>query len=376
MRKLFVSVLAAVLSFSAFAQPKLDTLYYEYGGRGVPYKEFADYYRIALYSDDPFMSNRYRDFHITGQVMSTGEFISLDKYDDKKSKFIGKVSVFDKNGDLLAVRNYKDGLLDGLCEEYLDDGTVIQEEFSAGKVVKDFYVKSDKEGNLVKVRYSNNSVIWESPDPSEMRTDYHEGEKWCYYSKNGVTLALNTGIVRDYGKYHSLNITIANNSLVPIEFEPSCNIVANSTNRKKGYAENLKVYSCEEYLRRYDNRTTWMALAYGISETSALIDGGRSETATVTVNDKGEKTVSYSQSYDALANYVSYSIARSESREFEERTVEGREARRVGYFKRSTIYPGDTVSGFVYVERIKADVATVVIDIAGASYTFTWQVQK
>lgn len=376
MKKILSIVLLTIMALPVIAQERIDTLYYDKDGYGVSHKEFADYYRIAMYTDDPTMDNRYRDFHMNGQVMSTGRFISLDKRDDRNSKFIGTIVIYDEKGELSAVRNYKDGVLDGLSEEYFADGTLIQEEYVAGKPAKDYFVRSDKEGNIVKVRYSDNSIIWDSPLPSEMREDYHDGEKWHYYSKNGVTIALNTATLRDYGKYHSLNLTISNNSLVPIEFEPSCNITATSYNRKKNIDTKLKVYSCDEYLKKYDRRNAWEAILFGVSDAIAIADAGVSEQKSVSVNSKGEQTVTYTKTYDPFDQYLTYQLARMEARDYDNQVIEGREARRVGYFKRSTIYPGDVISGFAYVQRVKGNEITVNIEIEGAVFTFTWDFKK
>lgn len=376
MKRSILFALASLLTFSAFSQEKIDTLYYDRDGHGVSHKEFADYYRIAIYSNDQNRANKYRTFHMNGEVMSSGEFISLDRDDDRNSKFIGTVVIYDKNGNPSAVRNYSNGLLDGLSEEYLNDGTIIQEEFKAGKPAKDYYTKSDRDGNLIKIRYSDNSIIWDSPLQSEMTEDYHEGNKWSYYSKNGVTVALHTGKISDYGKYHVLNITISNNSLVPIEFEPSSNITAESINYKKNEKTPLKVYSCEEYLRKYDKRTAWGAAIFGISEALTLLDGGFSEEKSVSVNNKGERTVTYTKKYDPFDHFIEWKMAHMEARDYDNSVIDGREVRRVGYFKRSTIYPGEDVSGFAYVERIKGNEVTVNIDIEGAIYTFTWEFKK
>lgn len=376
MKRAILIISATLLSLSVFSQEKLDTLYYDRDGYGVSHKEFADYYRIASYSNERGGTNRYRTFHMNGEVMSSGEFISLDKQDDRNSKFIGTVVIYDKHGELSAVRNYNNGVLDGLSEEYLNDGTIIQEEFKAGKPAKDYFIKADKGGNMVKVRYSDNKVIWDSPLPSEMTEDYHEGNKWSHYSKNGVTVALHTTKISDYGKYHVLNITISNNSLIPIEFEPSINITAESLNYKKNERTAIKVYSCDDYLKKYDKRTAWGSAIFGISEALTLLDGGHSEEKSVTVNSKGEKSVTYTKKYDPFDHLVEWQLAHMETKEYDDSVIDGREVRRVGYFKRSTIYPGESVSGFAYVERIKGNEVTVNIDIEGAVYTFTWEFKK
>lgn len=55
--------------------------------------------------------------------------------------------------------------------------------------------------------------------------------------------------VRDYGKYFQIPIVVANNSMFPIEFEPN-NINAKLID-KKGNERALRVYSVEEYMKKF-----------------------------------------------------------------------------------------------------------------------------
>lgn len=374
MRQLFFIAALSLISISGFAEEKIDTTYYNRNGQGVAYKEFADYYRISLQSESPLGSNVFRDFHMNGQLMSSGEFISLDKKNDNNSKFVGIISIFDKDGNLSEVRPYKNGVLDGVVEKYLPDGTTIQEEYSAGTLVNDYFTHSDKDGNMIKVRYSDNTIIWESPDPSEISVGYHDGEKWLYYTKNGITIAFNSCTIRDHGKFHALNITIANNSLVPIEFEPSCNITVTSTLLKKNEESPLKVFSFDEYMQKFENRAAWGSFFMGLSEAIALIDGGISEKESVNVNHKGEVSVTYTRSYSAFDNYLEYEMQHAVTKEYEKNIIEEREVRKIGYFKRSTINPGEAVSGHVYVKRIKGDILKAIFEIEGAQFIFDWNI--
>lgn len=376
MMKNIVIALLILISFSASAQERLDTLYYNRDGKAATVKAFADYYRVALYSEDPAVPNKYRDFHINGRLMSEGEFISIDANDDANTKFIGTIIVYNSEGDLSAVRNYENGLLHGISEEYYSDGSIIQETYEAGKPALDYYVKSDMEGNIVKIRYSDNSIIWDSPSIDEMTTEEHEGNTWYYYNKNGVTVALNSNTIRDYGKYHTLNITIANHSLVPIDFEPSCNITASSVNRKNGEETVLKVYSCDEYLKKVDNRNAWNAAIIAAGDVLTIIDAGVSKETSVSVNNKGERTVTQTKTYDPFNQFLAFELSMMEARDYNRSVIEGREVRRVGYFKQSTIHPGESVSGYAYVERIKGNEITVNIDIDGAIFSYTWTYKK
>lgn len=44
--------------------------------------------------------------------------------------------------------------------------------------------------------------------------------------------------------------------------------------------------------------------------------------------------------------------------------------------KRTTIYPGQAISGYINIKRIKGDTMDVIIDINGAKYVFSWNIAK
>lgn len=372
MKRFIMMFVTVLIALSAMGQERVDTTYYDKDGYGISNKTFADYYRIALYPENPVQRKLFRDFYMTGELLSTGEFTNIDKGNDSRSGFHGVRTYYQKDGKVMMIKNYFNGLLEGLSEKFLPDGTIVQEEFKAGKPVYDYYVKADREGNMVKISYKTETIIWEDPDPKEIKQDYHDGDLWKYYSKNGITVALNTDAVRDYGKYHVMNLTISNNSLVPIEFEPSSNITARSFNIKKNVETPLTVYSCDEYLHKVDTRQVWGAVLMGVSEGLSALDAGTSESATVTVNEKGERTVSHTMSYSASDAYIASAISQQRMNDFTNEMISASEARRVGYFKRSTIYPGDTVSGFAYIQRVKGNRVTAEVEIGGATYIFTW----
>ena len=53
-----------------------------------------------------------------------------------------------------------------------------------------------------------------------------------------------------------------------------------------------------------------------------------------------------------------------------------RDSSELGYLKKNTIYPGESVSGFVYVAWIKGERAVFIIRIEGAEYIYEWGFDK
>lgn len=257
MKKYFFGLLMLSASLSASAQEKADTLYYDKDGHGVESKELSDYYRIVD-------GSRYETFQINGAAMSAGKVVSIDKDDDRNSRF-------------------------------------------------------------------------------------------------EVTIGLLPTAIRDYGKQHVLNLTIANNTQSPIEFDPASDITAESLKTRTAESTELKVYTSEEILKKYDKRSAIGSAFVNLSGGLAIIDAG--------FPDKSGKDLGQ---YDPFGQFLQWEIEHSDSRDYENNISEARDVYSAGYLKKATIQPGEVISGFVYVERIKGNEITAKINLAGEVYTFTW----
>ena len=52
------------------------------------------------------------------------------------------------------------------------------------------------------------------------------------------------------------------------------------------------------------------------------------------------------------------------------------QVKKLGYLKKNTIYPGESVSGFVHVAWIKGERVVFIIRIEGAEYIYEWGFDK
>ena len=57
--------------------------------------------------------------------------------------------------------------------------------------------------------------MWDDPKPSDMKSFWSEVNKWFYYQKNGMLVALTNTIVDDYGKWFRITVNVSNHSIVP-----------------------------------------------------------------------------------------------------------------------------------------------------------------
>ncbi len=434
----------------SIGQIKIDTLYYDRDWRGVESKAFATYFRVVAISNNTNFRNRYRDYYITGELQSEGNYFNIDKYDDSQSIFDGECVTYDKSGNLLEKRNfvngklsgeyikysdeglllvhnyYKNGELDGICTEFSSDGTeCVQIEYQSGKPLNDYCVISNAEGCCSKITLSTRKPIYEKPSLDEKEVEFINGEEWAYYNKNGIMVSITTQSVKDYGKYYKLPMIISNNSMFPFDFDPDKVLV--SLVDKKGKTTPLKVFSSKEYMKKVRRRQNanmfFNALGEGLaasnagyssSTTNSSYSGGSrskkhssygggsstyGEAAAVGsggyasgsysgrssyggYSDSSERSSYYGNSssttvsYDGAAAYQAQLIASDRIADYNNALLSERAAKDEGYLKKTTIHPGETISGYIHIERKEGKTINVNVDIKGIIYAFNWKIGK
>ena len=396
---LLLAVLVVASAGNLFAQGKIDTLYYTKDWKCAPHKAFASYYRVAFYPTNAALPKQYRDYYITDEVRGGGNFIKVDAVDDANSVFDGECTTYYKSGQVETVRNYKNGVLEGkfctyqedglikttgsfcngklsgLYTEFLKDGAFVQFEYLDGKSVFDYYVKGDSKGNLTKFRIADNAPVWETPSVNERTVEFRDGTPWQIYYKNGVRIALTNRSVRDYGKWHRLDMEISNYTIDPIEFTPEESITATSVNAK-AEVSNLAVWSAEEYLKKVNRTQIFAAVMLGVAEGLATMDAGHSASKTTTYHSNGTHSTSYTRAYSPTVAYQSRVLSAYHMATFTKAMSESQEFKKLGYLKKNTINPGEAVSGYVHVKRKKGEKVQFVVKIEGADYTFDWDFGK
>mgnify|MGYP006976617080 CR=1 FL=1 len=239
---------------------------------------------------------------------------------------------------------------------------------------------------MTKFRIADNTPIWESPLITERKSDYKDGELWQFYNKNGVVIALTNTTIKDYGRWHRIDVVISNNTIIPIEFDPVVNISASSTDIE-GFTTGLEVWSSDEYLKKVDRSQTWAAVLMGVAEGMSTANAGYS-TSTINSYYSGSTygsggygsysgtVTSYTRTYNAGAAYQAQVLSQKRMADFSNAMAEEREIKELGYLKRNTIYPGETISGYVHIKRIKGETVQFVIKIEKAEYIFDWSFGK
>jgi antitoxin component YwqK of YwqJK toxin-antitoxin module len=424
--KIFYLIFILFFSFNLYSQDIIDTIYYDKEWKGVSNKIFSDYYRIVIYPKDINYKKLFRDYFSSGELQGKGSFVSIDKLDDSKSIFDGECIQYSKAGKILSKKTIKNGKLEGECSEYYENGLIksrgyfkdgllsgiyteflendvfMQAEYNLGIPKYDYYILSNKTGQIIKIKFSDNKPLWETPKVSERKIHYQNGVPWLYYEKNGLTIFQTNTTTKDYGKWHKINLLITNNSMVPIVFDPVKDIKAKSINKNKEIT-NLEVWSCDQYLKKVSNAQAWAALAVGMAEGMSTANAGYSTSTTYsnsTYNGniysngnistygnggyanttyRGNSTYSGSSNttsttinYDASADYQTKVLSQQRMAEFSQAQWNEQNAKKMGYLKKNTINPGESVEGYVNIKRIKGNIVYITIIINGAEYLYEW----
>lgn len=300
----------------------------------------------------------------------------------------------------------KNGKVNGILTLFNEEGNMCSQiEMLDGEPIYDYYILSNKEGYSSKLRISDNTPIYESPSLNEKKVDYRDGAAWPYYTKNGIMVAMTNTQVKDYGKWFQISLIIANNSIAPIEFDPE--LITSSLQKKNGQTVALEVWSSDRYMRKVRRTQNWnMALA-GIGEGLAAAGAGYSTSTTHTnstyngysnsygnayaygsggyaygsYNGYGSyhgnsSTTSRTTTYDGAAAYQAQVIASNRMANYENYLLNERAIKQEGYLRKTTVYPGDAISGYVNIKRISGSTMTVIVDINGAKYEFPWNISK
>lgn len=430
MKKCIVFSICLFGASSLFAQSKQDSLFYDKNWKGVESKSFASYYRILSGNADSNFGKRFRDYYVTGELQAEGGYISIDKYDDSKSVMDGEWTNYYKSGKIEQKGYRHNGIEEGEYTAYYENGLIklhctmkngkpngiltqfdekgdmcSQTEMLDGNPRYDYYILSNKDGFGGKFRISDNTPIWESPSQYEKKTEYKDGAAWPYYIKNGLMVAMTNTQVKDYGKWYQISIVVSNNSIVPIDFDPSK--ITSTLKKTNGQEVALEVYSADKYMRKVRRTQNWNMAFAGIAEGLAAAGAGYSSSTTQTnssyngySNSYGNayaygsggyaygsyngnssyhgnsSTTSHTVTYDGAAAYQAQVIASNRMANYENALLQEREIKQEGYLKRTTIYPGQAISGYINIKRSKGDTMDVIIDINGAKYVFPWNIAK
>lgn len=373
-------------------QDRLDTIYYNKNWKVTPNKAFATYYRLALYPADTTAPKEFRTYYMSDELQGEGSFAVIDKKDDAKSEFIGAVTTYFKNGKVETQKNYQSGLLTGEYTSYFNNGNVKEHFFmNEGKktgvgasfsengrvctltpykndVSEGFYVVVDADGNYSKYSLSDHQPILEVPSQDEIVTEYKNGVAWPYYNKNGLIVGVSNSVVdENIGGYREIGLFIVNKSMINVDIDPA---QIEIYDMKGGKRKNFELVSADEYdekIKKFNKKVAKRSVKNkAVVETehennvnanlgAQVFDAGTSNTL------KDFQTRICRMQQLESGNRMKYSDKMPED---------------LGYLERTTIHPGEVVSGYLYTSDRKTSDLFVKVKIKGIDYVFEWKTGK
>lgn len=252
---------------------------------------------------------------------------------------------------------------------------------------------------------NGNTTIMVTPTKADKKMEYRDGEAWPYYQINDIFISMSYSKVKDYGKYHRVSIEFVNNTGEPINLDTD-EIEATLTDNE-GIRKPMHIFSVDEYMKKVSRRQSWQGFFVGLGEELAAEDAGYSASTTTsktTYNDHSShhssyssydngrrfndhssshnhyngssKTTSTTVTYDGAAAYQAHLIADQRMADFANAQREERDIKKQEYLKKTTIYPGESIAGYINIESKKGEKMDIVININGIPYNFSWKLAR
>lgn len=418
-------------------QDRIDTIYYDNNWRAIKNKAFASYFRYALYPADSLAARKSRTFYITGELEGEGDFIELSPSNDKQSKFTGLYTHYYKSTKPSRSYNYRDGVLEGeyiiynesgkpseagaykqgvlngkqityydngkpskvchyqegaitglyityyesgLIHEYVnmrdgkregiesifsENGEICTQSLYSDGNRSTQYILTDKRGNCTLYNSADNSPVFVAPSPEEMKTEYKNGVAWPYYNKNGLIIGVSQVEDNEVGSYKELQFFLSNNSMSNVDIDPST-IVAYTM--KKGERKVFEFMDSEDYYKKIYKKKKKAAKA--VIKKKAVVEMEKQSN----LNSNLGATM-FDETMNTLNDFQQRMIQKKDLTE-NKHVMADNEPEDIEYLQRTTVHPGEAVSGYLLIDDKKMDFLYVDMTINGILYPYKWDLRK
>jgi hypothetical protein len=378
-KKYFVIVLLSILMpvKYGFSQTPL-LLYYDEMGKGLDSKKKAMFYRSVTLDKNNRPTDTVQDYYANGQRMSRGMASYIDKFDTRKSAWIGKCYRYNEKGKLKAIQNFDDnGMLDGIQTTFNPDGSKGDVyEYIHGNPSSDSYLTYTKQGQQrysylthlpMKLATMDKNIV----PFTERKVIYQDGSPVQFYFIDGLSVAVKISDKQQYGRYYEAFITIENGSGNQFDFDPS-DITASLS--LKGAVEDAQVYTYNDYMKKVSRRQAWSTAFTAFAEMAAATSAGYSSSTTnaygITSSGRLVSAHTTTTSYNGAAQYAATQNAANNVSQLVGQQYEIKRNISEGYLKLNTIFPNSRLIGFVNITFDSADKIYLNIPVNGKMYHF------
>lgn len=369
---------------------------------GVLDGEFVEYYEDGTKQK----AGKYAKGELDGEYVEYYEDgVTKKKETYTKGVLDGEYAEYYMDGLVHTHEYYRNGHLNGIQTIFFSDDQLgnacMQMEFRNGTLLENYMIVSNQNGLYSKVRLDDNSIIYESPSLDDKMVEYIDGVAWHYYNYNGIMIGMTTSAVKDHGKYYRASFIVTNNTICPFDFDPT--LITATLFDKKDKAEPLDVYTAEEYMKKVKRSNMRKIFAWGLVGALAVAASGYSKSTTETsesgyVSSAGSASAfgsggyafgSYSSdtyyggkskttttSYNGAAAYQAAVIESDRLAAYSNALLSEQAAKEAGYLKINTLYPGQSIKGYINIDKKKGANLVIDVDINGAVFSFPWELKN
>lgn len=223
------------------------------------------------------------------------------------------------------------------------------------------------------VSYAQDIII--NDNDSTVITEYNDGKLWVYRQLDEYVVGISCYEARDdYGKYYQIQLFINNLGSQRVTFDPD-DITAYLTN-KKGETVSLEVYTNEEFQKKLEKTQNWAVALYGFSAGLNASNAGYFTSYSTTYSPNGYAYRTRTTHYNPNAAYQANLAANAQIITLGKVMADERVAKEQGYLKKSTIYPNESIVGYMNIKRKKGRILMINVPINGNMCSFEWDVDK
>ena len=256
----------------------------------------------------------------------------------------------------------------GVGASFTENGRVCTLTPYKNDIPEGFYVVVDADGNYSKYSLTDHQPILETPSPDEILTEYKNGVAWPYYNKNGLIVGVSNSMVdENIGDYREIGVFIVNKSMINVDIDPS---QIEIYDMKGGKRKNFELVGADEYdkkIFKFKKKVAKRAV-----KNKAIVQTERENN----VNANLGAQVFDAGTSNTLKDFQTRICRMQQLEDGNRMKYSDKMPEDLGYLERTTIHPGEVVSGYLYTTDRKAADLFVKVKIKGIDYLFEWKASK
>ena len=334
-------------------------------------ENIGDYREIGVFIVNKSMINVDIDpsqieiYDMKGGKRKDFELVGADEYDKKIFKFKKKVAKRAVKNKAIVQTERENNVNANLGAQVFDAGT---SNTYKNDIPEGFYVVVDADGNYSKYSLTDHQPIQETPSPDEILTEYKNGVAWPYYNKNGLIVGVSNSMVdENIGDYREIGVFIVNKSMINVDIDPS---QIEIYDMKGGKRKDFELVGADEYdkkIFKFKKKVAKRAV-----KNKAIVQTERENN----VNANLGAQVFDAGTSNTLKDFQTRICRMQQLEDGNRMKYSDKMPEDLGYLERTTIHPGEVVSGYLYTTDRKAADLFVKVKIKGIDYLFEWKASK